>query len=167
MGEALVTVLHFVDEEKWVIKQCLVRLQLLAKSLSGEEIARELISILSINHGIESNRLSASMRDGASTNGVAICTLKIVYPNTMDITCFSHTLDRVGEHFNIPTLQDFISLWISMFSHSPKARIWLHNQTGRAMASYSATRWWSKWEVMQQLLVQFGDISSSLTRTVT
>ena len=31
-------------------------------------------------------------------------------------------------------------------------------QIGRAMASYSATRWWSKWEAMQQLLVQFGDV---------
>ena len=102
--------LHFVDEEEWVIKQRLDRLQLLARSLLGEKIARELTSILSINYGIESNRLLASMRDGASTNGIAIRTLKIVYPNTMDITCFSHTLDRVGEHFNIPIFQDFILL---------------------------------------------------------
>ena len=35
--------------------------------------------------------------------------------------------------------------------------IW-KEQTDRSMASYSATRWWSKWEVLEQLLVQFGDI---------
>lgn len=46
LGEALSVVLRFVDEEKWVIQQRLVRLRLLAKSLCGEEIARELISIL-------------------------------------------------------------------------------------------------------------------------
>ena len=31
------------------------------------------------------------------------------------------------------------------------------------MATYSTTRWWSKWEVMKQLLVQFGDIRLFLT----
>lgn len=30
--------------------------------------------------------------------------------------------------------------------------------TGRAMPTYSKTRWWSKWEIMSQVLVQFGDI---------
>ena len=102
------------------------------------------------------------MRDSASTNGVTVHTLKIVYPNAIDVTCFSHTLDRVGEHLNIPVLQEFTSSWISMFSHSPKARLTWKSQTGRAMVSYSATRWWSKWEVMQQLLVQFGDVQPFL-----
>ena len=125
MGEALAVVLRFVDDEKWVLKQHLVHLQLLAKSLCGEEIARELISILYINYNysIESNKLLANMRGGVTSNGVAVRTLQIVYPNAMDITCFSHMLDRVGEHFNIPILQDFISLWIPMFSHSPKAQL--------------------------------------------
>ena len=76
----------------------------LAKSLSGE-IACELIGILSVNYSIDSSRLLACMRDGTSTNGLAVHTLKIVYPNAVDVTCFSHTLDRVEEHFNIPILQ--------------------------------------------------------------
>ena len=32
------------------------------------------------------------------------------------------------------------------------------------MASYSATRWWSKWEMFKQLLLQFGDIEPFLNR---
>ena len=32
----------------------------------------------------------------------------------------------------------------------------MKEQTGKAMAKYSHSRWWSKWEVMQQLLLQFG-----------
>ena len=91
------------------------------------------------------------MRDGAASNGVAVHTLSILYPNMVDIECFSHTLDRVGEHFNTPVLNEFISLWISMFSHSPKARLSWREQTGTSMKSYSATRWWSKWEVIHQL----------------
>ena len=38
LGEALAIVLRFVGEN-WIIEQRLVRIQLLAKSMSGEEIA--------------------------------------------------------------------------------------------------------------------------------
>ena len=44
------------------------------------------------------------MRDGASTNGVAVRTFAILYPNMLDVKCFAHTLDCVREHFNIPVL---------------------------------------------------------------
>ena len=37
------------------------------------------------------------------------------------------------------------------------------NQTGKCMASYSKTRWWSKWEILHQIMVQFGDIEPFLT----
>jgi hypothetical protein len=46
LGEALAVVLRFVEDD-WTIERRLVRVQLLAKSLPGEEIARELISVLS------------------------------------------------------------------------------------------------------------------------
>lgn len=52
------------------------------------------------------------MRDGASTNGVAVRTLAILYPTMLDVKCFSHTLDCVGEHLYIPVLNEFISTWI-------------------------------------------------------
>ena len=54
---------------------------LLAKSLSGEELARQLILYLSTGLGITGDRLIASMHDQASVNNVAIQTLKIIYPN--------------------------------------------------------------------------------------
>ena len=161
LGEALAVVVRFVSDD-WTIEQRLLRVQLLAKSLSGEEIAREIISILSTSYSIQSNRLIACMQDGAASNGVAVRTLHILYPTLLDVKCYSHTLDRVGEHFNIPVLNEFISTWISMFSHSPKSS-W-KELTGCAMKSYSATRWWSKWEVMQQVMVQYGDVELFLTR---
>lgn len=48
--------------------------------MSGEEIAQELISTLSIKYGISSDRLLAAMHDGAASNGVAMRTVKIIYP---------------------------------------------------------------------------------------
>ena len=77
VAEAMVIVLRFIDDN-WKLQQRVVRLMLLAKSLTGEEVARLLISTLSTDLGISSNLLLAGMRDRASVNNVAIRTLNIV-----------------------------------------------------------------------------------------
>ena len=156
LGEALAIVVRFVVE--WRIEQRLIRLQLLVKSMTGEQIAREIINTLSVEYGISVDRVLACMRDRASTNQVAVRTMKILYPNILDVGCFSHTIDNAGGHIQTPTLEEFIKLWISLFSHSPRARLEWKELTGKAMASYSVTRWWSRWEVCNQVLCQFGDV---------
>ena len=55
-------VIQFANDE-WALKQRLLTLKILSKSMTGEEIARELISVLSTSYGIGSNRLLAGMRD--------------------------------------------------------------------------------------------------------
>ena len=62
----------------------------------------------------------------------------------------------------MPTLHLFFTLWISLFSHSPKVEALWKEQTGRAMSSYSATRMWSHWEVQNQVLQQFGEVEPFL-----
>ena len=57
--------------------------------------------------------------DWVSVNNLAMQTVKFVYPFIVDIGCFSHTLDHVGDHFNTPNLKEVLHLWISLFSHSP------------------------------------------------
>ena len=102
--------------------------------------------------GIESDLLLAAMRDRASVNNVAIRTLSIVFPKVLDIGCYSHTLDDVGEHMKIPVLEEFLKDWIRLFSRSPKARLAWNSLSGIPVPSYSDTRWWSKWKVMNHLL---------------
>ena len=137
LGEALAIIVRYVNQ--WKIEQRLIRVQMLAKSLSGEEIARELINVLSVNYGVKSKYVLGAMRDRASTNNVAMQTLKIIYPSVVDIGCFSHTIDHVGERFNTPTLTNFASSWITLFSHSPKCKLLWKSQTGRSMGTYSST----------------------------
>ena len=88
----MAVVLRFVAS-KWELQQRLVRLQLLAKSITGEEIARELVNVLSVQYGISSDFLLNTMHDRASVNNVALRTLKVIHPNVLDVGCFSHTLD--------------------------------------------------------------------------
>ena len=79
------------------------------------------------------------MHDRAATNNVALRTLKVVYPTVVDVGCISHTLNLVGEKFSTPHLNEFSTWWVSLFSHSPKARLLWKVQTGRPMPGYSPT----------------------------
>ena len=122
LGEALANVVRFVTND-WTIEHGLVKMQLLAKSLTGKDIARELIHVLATEYSIGSNNLLAVMRDRASTNEVAMKIISVLYPYLVDVGCFSHTLDLVGEHFQTATLDEFGMLWISFFAHSPKVKM--------------------------------------------
>ena len=142
LGEAFAVVLRFVSDKQ--IKQRLIKFQILNKSLTGEEIAREVISILQVSYGICAKKLLACMHDRASVNGAAMRTIKIIFSHVVDVGCYSHTIDLIGEKFDTPLLDEFIRLWISLFAHSFLARIEWKTKTGISMKLYSATRWWSK-----------------------
>ena len=160
LGEVFVIVICFVDSG-WLVHQRLIRVKLLANSLSGEEIAREIINSLSLEYGVGSEHVLAVMNDCASTNVVAMCTLKVLYLLAQGIGCFSHTLDCVGERFSTPIAHEFATYWISLFAHSPKARLLWSQQT---VQGYSATHWWSRWEVFNQLFELFGDVKPFLNQ---
>ena len=120
--------------------------------------------MLSVNYGIRSEYLLDAIRDRASVSNVAMQTVKVVYPSLLDIGCFSYTIDCVGEKFKTPILTELTSAWITLFSHSPKTRLLWKSRTGRSMPTYSATRWWSKWEVMKAMMLSFGDIHPFLDK---
>lgn len=162
MGEALVIILRFTTPE-FVICQRLVRLHVLTKSLNGQQLARELVTVLSTQLQYPAERVIAVARDGASVNKAAVRHLKdVMYPNLADIICMSHSLDNVGKRMDTPVLDSFLQLWISLFAHSPAAKSAWRNVMGQSIKSYSATRWWSWWEVVQQLHNTFAGVPQFL-----
>lgn len=163
MGEAMGIVVRYISHD-WKIEQRLVHLQLLAQSMSGEEVAREVIATLSVSYSINPTSLLATKRDRAAVNNVALHTLKVVYPALLDIGCFSQTLDLVGSKFCAPNLVEFTMAWVSLFNNSPKAHLMWREQTGRSVTSYSQTHWWSRWEIMKQLLELYGVFSGGTTK---
>ena len=70
LGEAFAVMLRFISDKQ--LKQRLIKFQILTKSMTGEEIAREVISILQVTYGICANKLLACMHDRASVNGCAM-----------------------------------------------------------------------------------------------
>ena len=160
LGEALVVVLFCFVDNNWKLQQRLTQVKIVAKSMTGEEIAQELIDTLSVNYSISSSRLIAAMRDRCSVNNVALRTLIIVYPNLVDIGCITQTISIAGERFQIPTLHEFTNLWNSLFVHSAKACLCWKEQCGFSAPTYSPTPWWSKFEVMKDVMVTFGDVQT-------
>ena len=76
LGEAI---LRFVDSS-WKIHQCLIRLQLVAKSMSGEESARDLVLVLQVQYDVAPRTLVAAMHDRAAVNSVAMTYVRVMYP---------------------------------------------------------------------------------------
>ena len=86
LGEALVIVVRFITAD-WEIKQRLVRLHLIAKSLKGDELAREIITVLAQQYNVQNSSLCAAMRGGASVNGAAMRTVKVAFPSEITGGC--------------------------------------------------------------------------------
>ena len=106
VAEAFVVLIRFVDTE-WVVCQKVSQLLLLSKSLSGEEVARLLVDVLSTKLGVLTTNVVAAMRDGASVNSVAMHTVCVLYNQIFDVGCLSHTLDHVGEKLDTPLVDEF------------------------------------------------------------
>ena len=161
LGEALAVIVRYV-QENFQPTQRLIRLDILAKALKGEELAQRLMSCLAVDYHFGPTAIIGGMRDGASVNGAALRQLMFFYPKLFDVVCFSHTIDNVGNHFEFKILDLFARYWISMFSHSYNARLVWRERTGQSIRTFSETRWWSKWEVLRQVSEYFGDVEPFL-----
>eukprot|EP00117_Sycon_ciliatum_P019577 scpid46117/ scgid1592/ len=162
-GEALAILLRYLDHD-WIRQQRLVHFHVLAKSLTGVQLAGELVAALSTTLQLKPTTLVAAIRDGAAVNRVAVERVKeIMYGDLLDVICMPHSLDNVGWHFDTPILDEFLQWWVSLFARSPAPRLLWKARAGVAVKSQSNTRWWSTYEVGAQLMEFFGDVQPFLT----
>ena len=142
---------RFVSKD-FQIFQHLVRVHVLAKSLNGQQLAREIISVLVGELQYPGHIAVAAVRGGARVNGAAIGIFKdVMYPDITNIICLSHSLDNIGKHFDTELLDSILHQWVSFLAHTPASRMVWKNKTGESMRSNSSIRWWSWWEVLAQL----------------
>ena len=95
LRKALVIILRFITTNLEAAQR-LVRLRILSKGLTSQQLAREIITCLSTEYHLPTTALVAAIRDGAAVSGAAMRYDRDMYPQVMDITCVSHSLDNVG-----------------------------------------------------------------------
>ena len=101
LRKAHVIILRFVTAN-WEAAQQLVRLRILSKSPTSQQLAREIVTCLSAEYHLPTTALVAAIRDGAAVNGAAMHYVRdIMYPQAMAIICVYHSLDNVGKHFQV------------------------------------------------------------------
>ena len=94
MGEALGIIICYV-QDNFKPTQRLVRLEILAKVMKGEELAQRLMSCVAVEWKFGPSVVIGAMRDGASVNGAALRQLSFFYSERLDIVCFSHAIDML------------------------------------------------------------------------
>ena len=69
--------------------------------MTGEEIGREMFNTLSAQYSVSSDILVGEMNDRAACNTVTLHIVKIALPSVVDVGCFSHMLDLLGDKLSI------------------------------------------------------------------
>ena len=115
-GEAIVVILRFINDQ-WEIVQRLVRIDIVAKSVTAEQLAQD---CLFTDLQLRGHQILATMRDGAAINGAAMRITQPFMPAMIDVVCLSHTLDNVGNHFYTPVLMHLPSTGYGFFLAAAK-----------------------------------------------
>jgi hypothetical protein len=76
--------------------------------------------------------------------------------------CFPHTLHNCGKHINLPVLEEFMTPWLQLVCNPGAAKLRWKGVIGGQAASYSKVRWWSRWEVMKEIALNFGAVPQFL-----
>ena len=82
LGEALVIIIRFV-QENFIPTQRIICLEILAKSLKGEELAQRLMSCLAVDYKLGPSTVIGAVRAGASVNGAALRQLMFFLSKTL------------------------------------------------------------------------------------
>jgi hypothetical protein len=85
--------------------------------------------------GLHLQNFLFAKHDSAAVNGAAINHLKPLYRNLNDNPCISHILSNIGKKFAVscPLAHSFVSDFLCLLRHSPKAALALKNQTGSSL----------------------------------
>ncbi len=119
----------------------------LKKSLCGTEMSTELTELLN-RSGIEPSNLIGPVSDCVSSNLVARTVMSVMYKGALQMGCFAHSIDHVGEHFLLPLEHQFTEVMVGMMSRNFEAADVWQSLVGRAFPTASDTRWWSRWELI-------------------
>jgi hypothetical protein len=157
VAEAFGIVIRWVED--FVIVQKLLKISHLALSMTAKDTMREMVKVLIQENHFDPSLIVGFSHDRASVNTLAIETLDAIFFRAEDWPCVPHTLDHVGDQFVHQHLDGFWHLWTNVFAYGKKLAQKCYKQlTGHKHKKYSVVRWWSKFECLEQIGVDWATI---------
>jgi len=169
LGEGFAIVLRAITEDYKEIEK-LVNYQTIQSSMSGEEMYAVISDYLMRRAGMGLAQVIGAVHDGASANGKAMRIFSgqravFTQEEFWNLTCLPHFLNLVGDRIDCPILEEFLGAWKTFFAKSHKARAEWKQHSGVSFISSSATRWWSEWDQVEQIMVHFRSVQKFLEGT--
>ena len=158
LGECIAVLLRWCPSDFGKIEQRLVALRTTETNMDGNELGAFILTILLTTCRVRTVDVVCSARDSCSTNGKADRNIAPVLNNMESMLCISHTLSHCGEHVELPTLNAFMTPWLSLVQHHPSARTLWKGKIGGAMKGFSTIRWCSREEVSNEIAKNFGEL---------
>jgi len=159
-GESIAVTARYVTSD-FLIRERLINVACELKSVDSSQLFQVLRQTLFHNLNLPHSALIGIMRDGVNVNGVATKQLQQFYNESVDVTCFAHTLNNAGDKLSTSVLQAFTSTWITMMSSDAVRAIW-RAKVGSSLPRVGSTRWWSRQALLSYLLLYFGFIPDFL-----
>ena len=155
-------VVRFVSSNNNITSR-LLSIKFLAQNMTGLEIARLLLLVLDIQGNM--SKIRWGTRDGASTNTLAMSTIKNLFEWFFDIICLCHSINVAGSifHDECSTLDHVVNLWSAMVSISSKIRRRFLEISNTSALYKSNIRWYSWYEVAEQMREHYTTILSIMT----
>lgn len=174
LGEVFALLVRFIhlDSKKKtaVAKQLLIYFSALKHSLDASSLCTEIFTATgSRNLALQDVRVS--MNDGCSVNIAAHNRIKHSCTTTNTIPwlvayCLSHCCSNGGKEANFVLLDLFWSLLLKVFANSNKAKNLWKDRTGKNFPSHNEIRWYSKYEVLEELAKKFQFLMSTVQAAV-
>jgi hypothetical protein len=149
------------------LKSILINTLFLNTTVDSNAIVRETNKVLA-NSGLNFDKITAFVSDNAAYMIKAFKTFKVLWPNSIHITCHSHIFNLVAETFRYSFIEidEFMAKMKSFFKKSRIRRKIYFETCGKAIPKTSLTRWnsWLEAIIIHENLFKFyGDLIKNLT----
>lgn len=165
VGEAMALILRFCTAD-FRLHQVLVAFVTAEKHMNAQEMTNLFMQLLLTRLQLPIKKVVCFSRDSASVNGAAVRQLRQTFGLASDILCICHTLNHLGDHFELSTLDEFLTAFIKLVYSSAQAKELWRRTIGEGVKGYSNVRWWCKAEIAMQIARHFGQLKSFLDALV-
>ena len=129
---------------------------------NSDQLFRLVLTTLQRNLQLDLEGCVGLARDSCATNQGAVDRLMPACMNALNMLCFPHTLHNCGKHLKLVVLTEFMTPWIQLVPQPGAAKLKWEAILGHGCAKFSKVRWWSRWEMMNEIATNFSQLPAFL-----